>query len=316
VRVLVTGAFGYLGLALLRGLEGYEVVALGRRPRNERALTTVPPWVTTVFGDVLGDAEAVVSGRGPFDAVIHLAGGGGPKKVESDPAAAVRDNALGTALLADVARRGKVQRLLLASTIAVYGTFRPPPGRPYRETDPAAPDDLYGSLKRSAEAIWTGAGLAGGTALRIANIYGAGAGVDLGIAGAVERFARAAGRGGEISIFGTGQQRIDYVHIDDVVRALRLGLERAGLPAVINIGGGEPVAIATLAETCASIGQRRGAAVSLLRKPDPGGKIWPDRALAIERASEVLGWQPRVPLVQGLEEMAEMMARTAGEELT
>jgi UDP-glucose 4-epimerase len=313
VRVLVTGAFGYLGLALLRGLEGFEVVGFGRRPRNERALSAVPPWATTFVGDVIADSEAVLAERGPFDAVIHLAGGGGPKKVEGDPAAAVRDNSLATAILADAARRRKVERLLLASTIAVYGTFRLPPGRPYQETDLASPDDLYGTLKRSAEVIWTGPGLGGGTALRIANIYGAGAGVDLGIEGAVERFARAAGRGGEISIFGSGQQKIDYVHVDDVVRAFRLALERPALPAVINVGSGQPTSIGALAEACVVIGQRRGSTVSLVRRPDPGGKIWPDRALGIDRAREVLGWLPQVPLAQGLEGMAEMMAGLAGE---
>jgi UDP-glucose 4-epimerase len=310
VRVLVTGAYGYLGLAVLRGLEGFDLVALGRRPRNERALAAVPARVTTVIGDVLEQAEPVLTGRGPFDAIVHLAGGGGPKKCETDPPAAVTDNLTATAALVDLARRQGVRRLLFASTIAVYGTFRTPPPRPYQETDEAAADDFYGALKRAAELVWTAPGLGGGTALRIANIYGAGAGVDLGIGGAVERFARAAGRGGEISIFGTGQQRIDYVQVDDVVRAFRLALERPALPPVINVGGGEPVAIADLAELCLTIGRRRGVDVSLVRKPDPGGKIWPDRALGIGRAREALGWEPRVPLAQGLEEMAQMMGRS------
>jgi UDP-glucose 4-epimerase len=310
VRVLVTGAFGYLGLALLRGLEGHQVVALGRPPRNERALAVVPSWATVVLGDLIDRVPSLLATGPPFDAVIHLAGGGGPKKCEADPSSAVNDNVVATAALTDLARRTGVRRLLMASTIAVYGTFRAPPPRPYTESDPALPDDFYGSLKRAAEVIWTAPGLGAGTALRVANIYGAGAGVDLGIAGAVERFARVAARGGEISIFGTGQQRIDYVHVDDVVRAFRLALDRPSLPPVINIGGGDPVAIGALAETCLAIGQRRGVAATLVRKSDPGGKIWPDRALSVALAHQALGWDPSVPLGQGLEELAQMMGRS------
>jgi UDP-glucose 4-epimerase len=314
VRVLVTGAFGYLGLALLRELEGFDVVACGRPPRTPRALAVVPRWVHTVMGDLASQgpagADALLTAHGPFDAVLHLAGGGGPAKCQSNPTAAVSDNVLSTANLADAARRRGVPRLLMASTIAVYGTFRVPE-HPYRESDPAEPDDLYGMLKLAAERVWTAPGLAAGTALRIANIYGAGAGVDLGIEGAVERFARRAALGGEIAIFGTGAQKIDYVHIDDVVRAFRLALARPGLPPVLNVGGGQPVAIATLAETCAEIGRRRGTAVTLVRKPDPGGRVWPDRVLDNEQAGQALDWRPQVSLKEGLENMVDMMGRAS-----
>jgi nucleoside-diphosphate-sugar epimerase len=290
------------------------VVACGRPPRNPKALEVVPRWARTVMGDLATQADAVLAAQAPFDvpfdAVVHLAGGGGPAKCQSNPTAAVSDNVLATTNLANAARQRGVPRLLMSSTIAVYGTYRVPE-HPYRESDTAEPDDLYGMLKYAAERVWTGPGLAGGTALRIANIYGSGAGVDLGIEGAVERFARRAALGGEIAIFGTGAQKIDYVHIDDVVRAFRLALTRPQLPPVINVGGGQPVAIAALAESCAEIGRRRGSPVTMVRKPDPGGRVWPDRVLDIQQAGPALDWRPQVSLEEGLENMVDMMGRSS-----
>jgi UDP-glucose 4-epimerase len=306
VKVLVTGAFGYLGLALVRGLgEAHRIVALGRPPR--RPGVHVQAGVETVHGDVLEHGPHLVE-SGEFEAIVHVAGGGGLHKCEADPTAAVRDNVEATLVLAAAARRARVPRLLFASTIAVYGTHRQPSG-PYREDDTPCPDELYGALKRAAETAWTAPELGGGTALRIANVYGAGAGVDVGVSGAVERFARAAATGGEITVFGSGAQRIDYVHVDDVVRAFALALAAPVLPSVLNVGGGSPVSIRELAAVCVGLGESRRTAPRIIERPAPEGKLWPDRRLAIDRARETLGWSPQVPLARGLGDLVDMMAR-------
>jgi UDP-glucose 4-epimerase len=303
-RVLVTGAFGYLGLSVLRGLANHALVAFGHPPRADGARAAIAPEVEVVEGELL-DIAGVLEQRGPFDAVIHLAGGGGPAKVGADPVAAVRTNVRGTTELAAAARSQGVKRLLFASTIAVYGTQRDH-GRPYAETDAAVPDDLYGAVKEAAEHAWVA--LAGGTSLRIANVYGAGAGVDLGLAGAVERFARAAASGGQLSIFGTGAQRIDYVHVDDVAHAFALALDAEGsLPPFINIGGGDPISIGDLAERSVAAGRALGRSPMLERRPAPPGKSWPDRSLNIALAARALGWSPRVGYEQGITELVRMM---------
>jgi UDP-glucose 4-epimerase len=303
-RVVITGAFGYVGLACLHRLAGEaDLVAVGHPPR---AVAAIPAGIERFEGD-LGLAVGQLAAGG-VDAVIHLAGGGGEAKVREEPVAAVRSIVHGTATVADAARRAGTRRRLYASTIAIYGTDRDH-GRPYAETDQPLPDDLYGSLKHAAEHVWTQ--LAGGTALRIANIYGAGAGVDLGINGAAERFARAAARGEEITVYGDGSQRIDYVHIDDVVDAFRRALASPNpLPPAINIGSGRPVAIRELAEACVRAGARRGKTPKLTFLPAPAGKIWPDRSLSIDLAREALGWEPRVPLDDGVGGLVEMMMTT------
>ncbi len=306
-RVLVTGAFGYVGLAVVRGLAGHEITAFGHAPRNPAARAAIPSNVRVREGDIEA-AFDVLAELGPFDAILHLAGGGGPAKLAADPVAGVRTNIRATSELCLRAREQGTKRLIFASTIAVYGTFRDH-GRPYSEADSALPDDIYGAVKEAAEHVWVRH--AGGTSLRIANVYGAGSGVDMGVNGAVERFARAAAEGGEIKIFGTGSQRIDYVHVDDVVRAFAAALEHPSPPPIVNVGGGAPIAIAELAERAIEAGRAIGTTPALRREPAPPGKSWPDRSLAIDLAKSALGWAPRVTYEEGVAELVRMMAANA-----
>jgi nucleoside-diphosphate-sugar epimerase len=301
VRILVTGAFGYLGLTLIGRLAGgNQVVAFGHPPR---AAAPLPPNVTAVHGDILDVAPHARD----VEAIVHLAGGGGPARVEADPTAAVRANVLGTARLVAAARGA---RILFASTIQVYGTHRAPPGgRPYRESDPTAADDLYGAIKEAAEAIVTGAG---GTAVRLSNLYGAGAGVDLGIQGAVERFARAAAAGEELTLYAPGTQRIDYLHVDDACAAFALALGARELPPVLNAGGGAPVSVGELASLCVGAAHKQGARPRIaVRQPPDGARVWPDRSLHIGLIGNLLGWRPQVKLQSGIEGLVAMMARGA-----
>jgi UDP-glucose 4-epimerase len=305
-RVLVTGAFGFLGLALIRRLAAaHDVVAFGHAPRNPSARALIPEAVRIIEGE-LADAPVLVESERPT-VVCHLAGGGGAAKCATDPVAAVRVNVEATIALAEAARTAGTRRLLFASTIVVYGAQRDW-GRPYAEDDPARPDDLYGAVKlageRAVEAI------AGGTSLRLANLYGAGAGVDLGIQGAVERFARAAASGGAITTFGGGVQRIDYLHVDDAARGFERAIVPANLPPILNLGGGSPIAIGELARLCVEAGRALGHAPSVVDQPAPPGKSWPDRSLANERARELLGWTPTVSYDAGLAELVAMMARS------
>lgn len=300
MRVLITGALGYVGLAVSRRLaKTHDVVLFGHRARKDVS-QLIPARAEVHVADLM---EVASVRMGDVDAIVHLAGGGGAGKCEADPCAAVRSNIRGTSALVAFARQQRA-RLLFASTIAVYGTFREST-EPYVEDDEPQADDLYGTLKLAAEDICKTLG--DGAALRMANVYGAGGGIDLGIQGAVERFARAAAKGDTLTILGSGQQRIDYVHIDDVADAFELALIAPKLPAAVNIGGGQPIAIKDLAQLCVDAGRELGAQPTIVSKPMAEGKVWPDRSLSIGLAKRILDWQPRTRMVEGIRELVAMM---------
>ena len=297
--VVVTGAFGFVGLALTRHLaKQCRVIAVGHEPRAD--IGVLPEGVQARYGDVSGAYELL----NEHTSVVHLAGGGGESACRADPVAATANIVQTTLDLAQRCRSANVPRLVYSSTIAVYGTHREHDGA-YRESDQPLPDDLYGTLKYAAESAVRS--VPGGVALRIANIYGAGSGIDVGVQGVAERFARAAARSQELSMYGDGSQRIDFVHVDDVCRAIEASVLSPTAPAAINIGGGATLSIRELADAAVHAGKAHGAKPTLTSKPAPEGKLWPTRSLDITLAREALQWHPAVPLQDGMTELVRMM---------
>lgn len=288
MRVLITGAYGYLGLAFARRLAAeHTILAVGRAPRPacaEAIQAAMPANVEQVQCDVRGLTAA---GLRHIDAVVHLVGGGGSGGRIVNAAAALKDNVEAAHHVASIVPRGA--RRILASSIYVYG----PTQRPAKETDVCAPDTLYGQLKRVAEAVWL---QFGGSALRLAHVYGAGSGVDFRRDGVTERLARAAASGEIFTIHGTGDQRIDLVHIDDACEAVAAALARPALPPAVNIGGGETVSVAGLARVF-KVREERAS----------GDGLGVLRALDVSLADAVLGWAPRVTLQDGAQGLVEMI---------
>lgn len=145
MRVLVTGATGFIGRALCRSLgeRGHSVFAAVR-------LTAVPPpgtiprWVGDLRGPV--DWSAALQG---IDAVVHLSGYVHIEEADADLLAARRVNVEATASLARQALAAGVRSFVFASSIKVYGDYER--GHPFDESDAPAPDDAYGQSKWEAE---------------------------------------------------------------------------------------------------------------------------------------------------------------------
>jgi UDP-glucose 4-epimerase len=302
--VLLTGATGFLGGALLRRLggQGHEILVLGRsEPRGEG----LPP-LTFLPAD-LAEPEAVLRHREVLQGVERVAHFAAAMLRSSDPAAddpvrAAAVNVQGTASLL-AALPPTVSSFCYASTIDVYGA---PVHVPVTEDHPVAPATYYGATKHAAEVllrVWSARTGVQVASLRIAQVYGPG---DTS-AKAIPNFLRACLRGERPPVRGSGEDQRDYVYVDDVAEAALLALERrAG--GVFNIAGGTGI---SMRELLAAIQRLTGSTGDPGWAPASGsaGRIVFD----VGRARARLGWEPRVGLEEGLRRTRDGMLQRAPE---
>jgi UDP-glucuronate 4-epimerase len=306
MRIVVTGGVGFIGYHLSRALlaRGDDVAIADdfsdapyptvEKRRNERDLLAEFPRVRVSRACVTDRAAMAAVVRGA-DVVVHLAGMAGVRPSFADPARYARVNVEGTAVVQELAIDQGVQRFVFASSSSVYGNATPLPAG---EDAPAiAPESPYAASKRGAELLAStlcqrAAGLHC-AALRFFTVYGPRQRPEM----AITRFTRALVRGKPVTMFGDGSMRRDFTHVDDIVRGVLAALERCprGFRAY-NLGSGAPVDLRALVRI---LGEIAGVEPQVERAPVPLGDV--DATFAdIARARAELGWQPQVPLADGL----------------
>jgi UDP-glucose 4-epimerase len=293
MRVLVTGASGFLGHAVVKrfALDGHQVVALVRRPVAKMHQFAAQ----TVTGD-LRDSASVRAAMNGVQAVCHLAGLTNVREATDDPAAYHRSNrdctAAVLAAIADQAGRGgDGMRMVFASTMHVYGS----PGQlPISEDHPPRPANSYGASKLAAERLvdaQTRAGLLGAISLRASNVAGATDGRgDTDRTRIIPRAVWvAAGHAPHVEIDGDGTAVRDYVHVADYAAACSLALSscRIGEHRVYNLGSGIATSVLDLIQLARQIS--RASIPVVFRNGDPGPPV-----LVVDpsRIRAELGWRP------------------------
>jgi UDP-glucose 4-epimerase len=294
MRVLVTGAFGFVGHAVTRrlALAGHNVVALTSRAGDTAVPMTAAAEVR--YGDVR-DAEAMRRAVAGMDAVCHLAALthvreslGRPDEYQSVNVGGTRT--LIDALLSEGQHRSSEVRLLFASTGAVYGV---PGSQPISEDTPLSPTNAYGEGKAAAEAevlaIPSEAAF-GAIILRAFNVAGAvdGRG-DSDLTRIIPKaLAVANGEAPVLQINGDGSAVRDFVHVDDLACAFVLALDHAepGRRAVFNVGG-VGASVAEIVKSSEEVTGRSLDVEHLPPKPEPQLLV-ADTA----RIRNTLGWKP------------------------
>jgi UDP-glucose 4-epimerase len=201
----------------------------------------------------ISDATAVLEateGFGPAR-VFHLAAQIDVRTSMADPGFDVRLNVLGTVNVLEAAARAGAERLVFTSTGgAIYGEgSKRPDDVPFAESARCEPDSVYGQSKLAAEGyvdyFRRARGLSTGI-LRLGNVFGPRQDPAT-EAGVVAIFFGVARDGGKPTVFGTGKQTRDYIHVEDVVAGI-LACEASAEPGPVNVGTGVETDVLTLVD--------------------------------------------------------------------
>jgi nucleoside-diphosphate-sugar epimerase len=283
VKVLVTGASGFLGRAVCSELRGreHEAAALVRRPGSE------PAGTAAVAGD-LTDADALAAAveRVRPECVIHLAA---EIASQRDARKIAEVNVEGTRRLLDACKAGGVPRFVFASTV-VTGDAR---GAEIDEESELPVETAYGRSKQEGERLVRESGLSTAV-IRPSHVYGAGGWY-------AEEFVKRLRQPGRFAVVGAGDNWWDVVRVEDVASACVDAAERAPAGAVYHVVDDEPIRyydfVALTAEALGVGPPRRIPAwlARLVAGRDPVRAVVRSARSSNARIKRELGWTPRYP---------------------
>lgn len=292
-HVLVTGGAGFIGSHLVEALvrAHYQVSVVDDLSSGRRGF--VPAAARLHQVDVCSPQLRTLVARLKPTFVCHLAAQRSVAASERDAARDAHVNIVGTLNVVEAVRGLEVQKFLFVSTAAVYGRT---PNVPTAEDAPLGPQSPYGMSKLMAEQYLgyyaDRLGLPT-VVVRPANVYGPRQSTNH-EGGVVAQFARQVLAGETLTIEGKGDQTRDFVYVGDVAQGLMDALLRGR--GVYNLGTAQELSIRELA---VELGQVAGVVPRVTYAPPRPGEL-PRSALDARRAERELGWQPQVPLTEGL----------------
>lgn len=295
MKILVTGGAGFIGSHVVDAYlaAGHDVVVVDDLSSGK--LENLDPRARFYRADIRRPEIAEIVRRERPDAISHHAAQMDVRRSVADPVFDAETNVIGLLRLLEAAREVGVKKFLFASSGgAAYGEQE---RFPAREDDPTHPVSPYGVSKRSGEHYLFYYRAVHGlpyVALRYANVYGPRQDPH-GEAGVVAIFALRLLRGEPPVIHGDGLQTRDYVFVEDVVEANLRALE-CDFVGPVNVGTGRETDVNSLA---AALVRLSGVPVEPIHGPP---KLGEQRRSVLDcsLARRVLGWEPRVPLEEGL----------------
>jgi len=286
-RILVTGGSGFIGRHAVAELShvGAHVRVVDLKPHPD-------PEVDIVVGDI-ADLDALEAAfAGGIDSVVHLAAVTSVLRSLEQPDVTFTTNVAATHALLEAARAAGARSLVFASTNAVTGPMDAPA---IVETAQLRPLTPYGATKASAEMLMSAYTASYGlrcACLRLTNVYGPGMQAKDSI---VARLMRAIRLERTFEIYGDGRQVRDYVHVSDVIDAVRLGLDDENWKGPIVIGSGTSLSVLEVLDAVRGV---TGASFEVTHGPARAGEM--PAVIVDPSRARAAGWTPRFDFVSGL----------------
>jgi UDP-glucose 4-epimerase len=238
MHVAITGGAGYIGSTLVRDLlnVGHEVTSLDNQTTGdyEQLKQMTHGNVKFLVGDIKSTKDLDRTFKGA-DAVVHMAALSDLDACNNNPEEAVSVNVYGTHQVVEATRRNEISRIVFCSSAAVYGT---PATTPVSERHATHPLNLYGTTKLAGEILLNASHTNYGLEtvnLRFGNVYGIG--IYTNWVGVIPKFVALALDGKPLTVYGDGFSTRDFVHVEDITRAITLSLTTEGIGGeTLNIG--------------------------------------------------------------------------------
>ena len=296
MRILVTGGAGFIGTHLCASLlkKGHEVLCLDNFLTSSKS-NIVSLRENPAFEFIRHDVTQPLLLE--VDQIYNLACPASPVHYQHNPVKTVKTNVMGTINLLGMAKRVKA-RILQASSSEVYGN---PQVHPQKEdywgyVNPIGPRSCYDEGKRVAETLMMDYHRQNGVDIRIARIFNTyGPKMSPYDGRVVSNFIVQALQGNPLTVYGDGSQTRSFCHVSDMVRGLE-ALMGSDIVGPVNLGNPNEQSILALAGLIRELtGKRIDIRLESLPQDDPVRRK-PDISLA----REVLHWEPKVKLKEGL----------------
>jgi nucleoside-diphosphate-sugar epimerase len=302
---LVTGAAGFIGQRVSELLMADGHVVFGLDNLNDAYDVRVKLWRLNQLkqNDLFHFQQLDISEyedlrdwihqlENPIDAIINLAARAGVRQSVENPWVYVNTNVVGNLNLLEIARHLNIKKYILASTSSLYGENPPLPTPESAESD--HPLQPYAASKKGAEALCHSYHYLYGidtTVFRYFTVYGPAGRPDM----VMFRLAKWIAEGHPVYVTGDGNQARGFTYIDDIARGTILGLKELNYE-LINLGGHEVITINELVRIMEEkIGKKANIQYIDQHKADVM-----QNCANIEKAKQILSWEPQVNLDQGI----------------
>lgn len=313
-RILITGAAGFLGSHLCDRFigEGYHVIGMDNLITGDlKNIEHLFPLKNFEF--YYHDVSSFVHVPGELDYILHFASPASPIDYLKIPIQTLKVSSLGIHNLLGLARV-KGARILIASTSEVYGDplVHPQTEEYFGNVNPIGPRGVYDEAKRFQEAITMAYHTYHGLETRIVRIFNTyGPRMRLNDGRVLPAFIGQALRGEDLTVFGKGDQTRSFCYVDDLIEGIyRLLHSNYSLP--VNIGNPDEITILDFAKEIINL---TGTTQKIVYKDLPVNDPM-QRQPNIDKAKEILNWEPAISREEGLKITYEYFKNLSPEELT